>query len=300
MLITSLIPLLIGSTTVPPLPIFQYEPVLESEGADLTGFANNLPDINGRVDCSSFDLIYSTAGNGHHALTPAMHELAAEQGWDNWLYTTSPPIVVKQLEGGLSVGNYQWDCQPTLFSGPSRLVDRLIEEGLAVDKIPFYANYGNAIIVPIGNPDGVFLDNLDQFNLGISNPDLEPGSYRNFMTSLESLGYSAEDLSLVACDRVMHRCAGNYVARPDAGEAIADGFVTFRHLALGWQEQFPGQFEVIDIPEARYGGLYLTRIVGDWSEEQRQTREATIEFLLSEEFIEDLEANHLRRWPEAP
>ena len=76
--------------------------------------ANRLNDLHATFDAC--DMALTTAGNYHMALTELWHTVylpAFDPPLRNWFYTTSPPIVRRQLQHGVvQLGNVNVTCRP--------------------------------------------------------------------------------------------------------------------------------------------------------------------------------------------
>ena len=117
--------------------------------------SNMLYDLHGKVD--SCDLVLSTEGNYHMALHDVWPLLLAKFKDDplhNALYTTSPPVVIQQIEKGLvQFDNLDIGCRPSVAVANKAVMDKLTAAGLTEGEIrPLYEDRGVVILVKKGNP----------------------------------------------------------------------------------------------------------------------------------------------------
>jgi hypothetical protein len=170
-----------------------------------------LYDLVGQVsDEGSFDLIVSTSGNYHMALSEFWfdHFLPEHPEINSWFYTTSPPVSLPQTaRARVTFGNLRLHSRPHVAVGPMSVMDALDEAGVAVSTpVPILKNRGNVLLVRKGNPHGIeSIWDLatDGVSVVTSNPATEPGSFGNYTNSIYQIArqdadyagpLSAEDL----------------------------------------------------------------------------------------------------------
>jgi hypothetical protein len=254
-------------------------------------------------DCNAFDLILSTSGNYHMALTEFWYDyFLPRHGVKNWFFSTSPPIGVEQAQqSALSYSNVALMCRPHLAVGPKTIMDNLKKERLAEgEPIPLFTNRGNVLLVRKGNPRNIqSIWDLAQPDvvLATSNPNSEPGSFGNYVGSIYNIAlneknagqagalfdalFGTDSQKWVTGKRIHHREVPHLVY---SGEA--DAGIVFYHLARYFVESFPDEFDIVplggtvDKPEPlagnKIGKLFITRISSDLSQKQRRAREALV------------------------
>lgn len=171
--------------------------------------ANDINDLHGDVSC---DLIISTPGNYHMALRDAMkgrpdlqHTGLQQQIKDKLdatvCWSTSPPVAPEQIPAAdLQFKNIHLQGRPALAMGPGKVMKKLVAGGLvdAATKQAFLRNRGNAILVR-ADKAGRIKDICDlggKTRVATPNPDLEPGSFGNFSSTI----YNVADKNDFGCD----------------------------------------------------------------------------------------------------
>lgn len=290
--------------------------------------ANLLNDVHAQV--GSCDLVLSTEGNFHPALQDIWpHFLAKfeDRPLVNWLYTTSPPISLEQLQHGVvQVGNLYVHCRPAVVIASRKIIKKLIKAGFTEGPaIPLLQDRGEMILVKKGNPKGIH-SVWDLGRKGVRlvtpNPDLEPGAFGNYAATIAGIaahdpkppqgmsaarlvdlifnGASGDPYKWLAGPRIHHRDLPWSVAL-----GRADAAVILYHLGLYIQQTFPESFDLVPLggtlanPQPLKGTMvqprFVVRIKGDWSERQKEAREKLLETLLSEDFTKILEKRGLLR-----
>jgi Bacterial extracellular solute-binding protein len=296
--------------------------------------SNTLYDVHAEI--ASCDLILSTEGNYH----PALHDIwpiflakFKDQPLRNWLYTTSPPVCVAQLENRiLQIGNLSITCRPSVVVATKKVVDQLLQKGFTAGAaIPLYQDRGAVILVKRGNPKQI----LSVWDLGrpdvrlvTPNPELEPGAFGNYSRTIYNLaaadpippaqlsaarlidhifnGGSGDPYKWLAGPRLHHRDLPWSVAY-----GRADAAVILYHLGLYTRQTFPDLFDLVPLggtvadPQPLPGTVittrYLVRIKGNWTPRQLAAREKLVQTLLSPDFTQILaKRGLLRPQPEVP
>ncbi len=290
--------------------------------------SNMLYDLHGNVD--SCDLVLSTEGNYHMALHDVWPHLLAkfkDSPLHNALYTTSPPVVVPQLEKGLvQFDNLDVFCRPSVAVGNKTVMDKLAA-AKQIDGEPhaLYEDRGEVILVKKGNPkkiSSVWDLGKKGVRLVTPNPDLEPGAYQNYRNQIYNIakadpnppkGWTAEKLidtifngasgdpqKWLAGARIHHRDEPWSVAY-----GRADAAVILYHLGRYTKESFPSTFDIVplggtvDNPQplagTKIGTRYVVALKGDWTPKQKAAQAALIDILMSEDFSAALERHGLKR-----
>ena len=277
--------------------------------------ANLLQDLHGHMD--NCDLVLSSEGNYHPALQdiwPVFLAKFKDRPLKNWMYTTSPPVVVPQLAHGLvQFGNFLLGCRPSVAVASGRVINALIVAGVTEGKsVPLYTDRGSVILVKHGNPKKirtVWDLGRDDVQFVTPNPVLEKGAFANYAGTLYGIarqdahapaGETADDLfNKVFNSTVPGKwLAGARIHHRDIPWSIAyghaDAALLFSHLARYTQQSFPDLFDIVplggtvDDPQPLPGSLtgtrYLVRIKGDWNARQIEAREVLIETLRSPTF----------------
>ncbi|MBX2854623.1 MAG: substrate-binding domain-containing protein, partial [Rhodobacteraceae bacterium] len=154
--------------------------------------ANILFDLHAQIrEC---DIALSTSGNFHMALLDLWKEeflpsFPEDAPIGNWMYTTSPPISVEQLqEGHVQFGNFLGACPVQVAGGPGRVMNKLKDMGVVEgDPLPLLSNYGNVLLVKKGNPKNIqSIWDLGREDVTVvtSNPVTEAGSFSNYRDSI--------------------------------------------------------------------------------------------------------------------
>lgn len=290
--------------------------------------SNTLFDLHGII--SSCDLVLSTEGNYH----PALHDVwpiflakFKDQPLHNCFYTTSPPIIVDQIQNQiLEFGNLYITCKPSVAVATRVVMDKLVHAEHADGPVyPLYQDRGAVILVKKGNPKQI----LSVWDLGrkdvrlvTPNPKLEPGAFENYLTTL--YGIAAHDkqpskqMSAEALINSIFNNAGDDVHKWLAGTRIhhrdlpwsvaygkADAAIILYHLGLFTAQTFVDIFDVVPLggtvadPHPLEGtsirARFLVRIKGNWSARQLEAREKLVETLLSDDFTKILEKRGLHR-----
>jgi hypothetical protein len=290
--------------------------------------SNTLYDLHGKVD--SCDLVLSTEGNYHmalHDVWPAVLDKFKADPLHNALYTTSPPVVVPQLNNGiLQFDNLSVSCRPSVAVGSKKVMDKLIAAGLNVgDPKPLYVDRGEVILVKAGNPKhikSVWDLGRKGIHLVTPNPELEPGAYGNYRDAIYNIakadpkppkGWTAERLIDVIFNGKSHDpnkwLAGARIHHRDEPWSVAyghaDAAVILYHLGRLTKESFPTVFDLVPLggsvdnpqplPGTKIGLRYVVAIKGDWSPKQQAAREGLIATLMSNDFTVALERHGLAR-----
>ncbi len=290
--------------------------------------SNTLFDLHG--DISSCDLILSTEGNYH----PALHDVwpiflakFKDRPCQNCLYTTSPPVVLEQIQHQiLEFGNLYITCMPSVAVATRAVMDKLVLAGNAEGPVyPLYQDRGEVILVKKGNPKqirSVWDLGRKDVRLVTPNPDLEPGAFDNYLTTLYGIAVrdkqppkqmSADglinDIFNSAGDDPYKWLAGARIHHRDLPWSVAygraDAAIILYHLGLYTAQTFPDVFDIVPLGGAvadpqplegtRINTRFLVRIKGNWSARQLDAREKLIETLLSEDFSKILERRGLHR-----
>jgi hypothetical protein len=290
--------------------------------------SNMLYDLHGKVD--GCDLVLSTEGNYHMALRDVWPLVLAKFKDDplhNALYTTSPPVVVPQLEKGVvQFDNLDIRCRPSVAVANKGVIDKLAAAGLTDgESRPLYQDRGEVILVKSGNPkriESVWDLGREGVRLVTPNPDLEPGAYQNYRDAIYNIakadpnppegwtagklidtifnGASGDPHKWLAGPRIHHRDEPWSVAY-----GRADAAVILHHVGRYTKESFPATFDIVplggtaDNPQPLAGTKIDTRyavaLKGDWTPRQKAARDALIDTLMSEDFSMALERHGLKR-----
>jgi len=290
--------------------------------------SNTLYDLHGKVD--GCDLVLSTEGNYHMALHDVWPIFLAKFKADplhNALYSTSPPVVVPQLDKGvLQFDNVNVACRPSVAVGNKKVMDKLVAAGVADGEArPLYVDRGEVILVKAGNPKHI----KTVWDLGrkgvrlvTPNPDLEPGAYQNYRDAIYNIakadsappkGWTAEKLINILFNGASHDpnkwLAGARIHHRDEPWSVAygraDAAVILYHLGRFTKESFPTVFDLVplggtlDNPQplagTKIGLRYVVALKGDWSPKQQAAREALIATLMSNDFTAALDKHGLAR-----
>jgi hypothetical protein len=290
--------------------------------------SDTLYDLHGRMD--SCDLVLSTEGNYHMALRdiwPVFLDKFSGDPLHNAVYTTSPPVVVPQLQAGtVQFDNLSVDCRPSVAVASKRVIDKLVAAGATAGAaLPLYQDRGDVILVKKGNPKHI----RTIWDLGrpgvrmvTPNPDVEPGAYGNYLSTIYNIaksdphpprGWTAEKLidvlyngrsgdpyKWLAGPRIHHRDEPWSVAH-----GKADAAVILYHLGRFTKESFPDTFDIVplggtaDNPQplagTKIGVRYVVALKGDWSPKQKKAQEALIAVLQSDTFTQALNDHGLQR-----
>lgn len=279
--------------------------------------SNTLHDFHGNL--SSCDLVLSTEGNYHPALRdvwPIFLAKFKDQPLANWLYITSPPVVVPQLEHEMvQFGNLYTACKPQVAVATGKVIKRLQEAG-HTDGQPhaLYRDRGSVILVKKGNPkniQSVWDLGRDDVQFITPNPTLEPGAFGNYASTIYHI--AANDPSPpqgITAEELMNRLFNGVSQNPHkwlAGPRIhhrdlpwsvacgkADAAMILYHLGLYCMQTFPEKFDIIPLggtvsdPQplkgTPIGTRFVVRIKGEWTPRQIDVREKLIQTLLSDDF----------------
>jgi len=290
--------------------------------------SNTLYDLHGKVD--GCDLVLSTEGNYHMALRDVWPLVLAKFKDDplhNALYTTSPPVVVAQIEKGVvQFDNLDIRCRPSVAVANKGVIDKLAAAGLA-DGEPraLYQDRGEVILVKSGNPKriaGVWDLGREGVRLVTPNPDLETGAYQNYRDAIYHIAkadpnppkdWTAEKL----IDTIFNGASGDphkwltgaRIHHRDEPWSVAygraDAAVILYHLGRYTKQTFPAAFDVVPLggsaenpqplPGTKVDIRYVVALKGDWTPKQKAARAALIDTLMSEDFSIALERHGLKR-----
>lgn len=293
---------------------------------DLT--SNVLNDFHAGI--SSCELVLSSEGNYHPALRdiwPIFLSKFKDHPLKNWLYTTSPPVAVPQLDNQVvQFGNLYATCRPQVVVGSEKVIKQLEVAGYTEGApCPLYKDRGSVILVKKGNPKEIRVVwdlGRDDVQYISPNPTLEPGAFSNYAGTIYNIaendpnppkgmtteklidtifnGASRNPYKWLAGPRIHHRDIPWSIAhgRADAG-------VILYHLGLYIRQTFPDKFDVVPLggtisdPQPLKGTMIDTRLVvrikGDWTPRQIEVREKLIQTLLSDDFTKILEKRGMRR-----
>ncbi len=290
--------------------------------------SNTLFDFHGVI--SSCDLMLSTEGNYHPALCdvwPIFLDKFKDKPLHNCFYITSPPIIIEQIKNQtLEFGNLYITCMPSVAVATKVVMDTLVHEGYADGPVyPLYRDRGAVILVKKGNPKQI----LSVWDLGrkdvrlvTPNPKLEPGAFKNYLTTLYGIAsHDKHPPKQASADALIHRIfnnAGRDLYKWLAGARIhhrdlpwsvaygkADAAIILYHLGLFTVQTFPDTFDVVPLggtvadPNPQEGTIintrFVARIKGNWSTRQLEALEKLVETLLSDDFTKILEKRGLLR-----
>lgn len=287
--------------------------------------ANTVHDLHAQID--SCDLMLSTEGNYHPALQdiwPVYLAKFKDAPLQNWVYSTSPPVVAQQLANRqLQFGNIYSGCRPSVAVANLQVIELLQRDGHTDgQEMPLYKDRGSVILVKRGNPKKIHsvwdLGRID-VHVVTPNPEREKGAFNTYAETIFGIAskdqkahegknaetlfnniYNGERGKWLAGERIHHRNTPWSVAY-----GRADATVIYSHLARYIKATFPDLFDIIPLggtvenplplPGSQIGVRYLVRIKGDWNQRQLEAREKLIETLLSDEFTEVLKRRGLAR-----
>jgi len=284
--------------------------------------ANYVNDLH--AEFGGCDIVLSSSGNYHMALHDLwftyLDENAQRIGIKHWFYSTSPPVVISQLQNhGIQLGNIRVVSPPQVAVGPLTLMQDLTRLGFKDGNIePILKSRGNVLLVRRGNPKNIqsVWDLMKEgVRLVTPNPGTEPGTFKNFVSTLYNLacndgacsgGVTADQLFNAVFNEGMnaastinhHWFTGHRVMHREIPWAInadkADVAIIFYHLARYFKAIFPDIFDFLPLggtmacPDPLPGNaietLYATRIIGQWNKVQLAARECLMEALLSAKF----------------
>ncbi len=290
--------------------------------------SNTLFDFHGTI--SACDLVLSTEGNYYpalHDVWPIFLEKFKDQPLHNCFYTTSPPIIVEQIQNQiLEFGNLYITCMPSVAVATRAVMDKLVQADYADGPVyPLYQDRGAVILVKKGNPKqirSVWDLGRKDVRLVTPNPKLEPGAFQNYLTTLYGIAahdkHPPKDISAEALINSIFNNTGDDAYKWLAGARIhhrdlpwsvaygrADATIILYHLGLFTVQTFPDIFDVVPLggtvahphpPEGTsIGTRFLVRIKGNWSARQLEAREKLVGTLLSDDFTKILEKRGLHR-----
>jgi hypothetical protein len=290
--------------------------------------SNTIHDFHAGL--SSCELLLSSEGNYHPALRdiwPIFLAKFGERPLQNWMYTTSPPVALPQIEHSIvQVGNLYLRCRPQVVVASRKVITQLEEERQTEGQAyALYKDRGSVILVKNGNPKSI----RSVWDLGRKdvqyvspNPALEPGAFGNYLATIRNIaekdvnpptGMTATTL----IDLIFNEASGNpskWLAGPrihhrDMPWSIAfgraDAGVILYHLGLHVTQTFPDKFDIVPLggtvanPQPLTGTIietrYVVRIKGDWTPRQIEAREKLVQTLLSDDFTKILEKRGMMR-----
>ncbi|WP_343764905.1 molybdate ABC transporter substrate-binding protein [Gangjinia marincola] len=283
--------------------------------------SNRIYDLHMQIkDCEAMDLILSTSGNYHMALTDFWFDfIIPKYGLQNWYFSTSPPISPEQTNNSiLTYTNISLQCQPHIAVGPKGVINALKKDSIIFgEPIPLFTNRGNVLLVKKGNPKNIKrLWDLERSDvvLATSNPYSEPGSFGNYAKSIYHMalhdGNETKALDLfeslfgkntkkwIVGKRIHHREVPHLIYSDHA-----DVGILFYHLARYMMKTFPHEFEIIPLggtienpiplPGNQIGKLFLARINTKLTKKQSTAREQFISEIRDGAFDPYLEKHHI-------
>ena len=315
-------PPITGQPRVYAPPLLDWPTDFAPKTPDLTEpTSNRIYDLHMQMgDCSAFDIVLSTSGNYHMALTEFWYqEVLKKYDIQNWYFSTSPPIGVEQTQNeALGYSNIALHCPPHIVVGPQGIMDALKANQLMEgEPTPLFTNRGNVILVKKGNPKNIrTLDDLARADVRVatSNPNTEPGSFGNYARMLYRMPLLAKGkaeadaffASVLGADsgkwvvgkRIHHREVPHLVYADEA-----DAGLLFYHIARYARDAFPEEFDIVPLggtadnpqplPGNTIGKLFIARTNVALTDEQRATREQVIGEMLSERFGEYLTKHYI-------
>jgi len=290
--------------------------------------SNTLHDYHAEI--SSCDLCFSSEGNYYPALKdvwPIFLAKFKDRPLRNWVYSTSPPVAVPQLDHQVvQFGNLYARCRPQVVVGTGKVMKRLEEAGHAEGTpYPMYKDRGSVILVKKGNPKniGTVWDlGRDDVHFVSPNPELEPGAFGNYAETIHNIadsdanpptdmtaqklidaifnGASHDPYKWLAGPRIHHRDVPWSIAY-----GKADAGLIMYHLGLYIRDTFPDLFDIVALggtvadPRPLKGTIigtrFVVRIKGVWTPRQIEVREKLIQTLLSNDFTVILEKRGMLR-----
>lgn len=290
--------------------------------------ADTLFDLHAQV--ATCDLVLSTEGNYHmalHDIWPTFLAKFKDDPLQNWIYTTSPPVVLPQVKNHLlQFGNLTTTCMPSVAVASKRVIDKVIAAGYNDGPaIPLYQDRGDVILVKKGNPKHIHsVWDLARPDVRIvtPNPVLEPGAFMSYASNIYNIaahdphpeyGLTPEKLIDILFNGASGKpdkwLAGPRIHHRDVPWSIAygkaDAGVILYHLGRFTQQTFPKQFDIVPLggtvdnpqplPGTQIGVRYIVRLKGNWTPKQLKARETLIQTLLSNDFTQILEKRGLAR-----
>jgi hypothetical protein len=290
--------------------------------------SNTLFDLHGVI--SSSDLVLSTEGNYHpalHDVWPIFLSKFEERPPHNCIYTTSPPIIVEQIQNRMvAFGNLRITSMPSVAVASRFVIAKLVRAGYDEGYVyPLYRDRGAVMLVKKGNPKrirSVWDLGRRDVKLVTPNPRLEPGAFGNYLSTLYGIAsHDKHPPEQLSPDRLIELTFNNTSGDPCkwlAGARIhhrdlpwsvaygrADVAIILYHLGLFTAQTFPDIFDVVPLsgtladPRPLEGTCintrFMVRIKGHWSARQLEAREKLVETLLSDDFTKILDRRGLDR-----
>lgn len=284
--------------------------------------ANVLSDFHARI--TRCDLVLSTAGNYHMALRELwpLYLSRFSEPLENWVYTTSPPVVPAQIANSqLVVGNTTLGCRPQVVVAPRSVMDRLQAKGLLDGQpAPLYRTQGNVLLVKKGNPKNIrSVWDLARADVTVvtPNPEKEAGSFQNYADSIYEVARNDPARADRSADKLFNAVfnsgradkwyAGARIHHREVPWSIAfghaDAGVLVYHLALYTVQQFPDRFEIVPLggnvehPRAiagnRFEEHFIAKINGTWTDKQQLAANRLVSTMLSADFAAILQRHGL-------
>ena len=259
-----------------------------------------------------WDLLVSTAGNFYRFLNVFHHQIYLPDNpvvnAGQWGYSTSPPVSIQQLDNGgrLSIGNMEIIGIPMVVMGPKPIMNAVIKAGYNDgEPTKILSNFGNVLLVRAGNPQNIRdIWDLGRENVRVvtSNPEVEPGSFDNYSSSIFHIAFREVEADTGDIDRANKQASrlfnqvfnprnneskqkwvvGDRIHHRDVPQALAndeaDVGLMFYHLAQTAIEAHPGLFEIVPLggtvgepqplPGNRVATMQAIRIKGNWTTQQ--------------------------------
>jgi Bacterial extracellular solute-binding protein len=293
--------------------------------------ANQLNDMHATFD--HCDMSFTTAGNYHMALQELWNTVYLPSFGDtplrNWFYTTSPPIVRRQIDSGVvQIGNVDVTCRPQVAAAPIGTINNLKAGGLIDgEPVAVIKNRGNVILVKKGNPKQIrSIYDLARPDIRVvtPNPMSEPGSFSNYAGAIYDIalhdphppvGMDAEKLFEAIFNSRQDDAsqakwlAGSTIHHREVPWSVAyghgDAAVIFYHLALHALRTFPALFEIVPLggtveePQPLPGNpqevTYLVRLKGNFTARQVEATQKLFQAYQSSAFTAILARHGLTR-----
>ncbi|HAS44345.1 MAG TPA: hypothetical protein DCS93_27960 [Microscillaceae bacterium] len=316
------IPPITGKPQIYSPDLLDWKTDFEPKYPDLTEpTSNRIYDLHMQINnCNAFDLILSTSGNYHMALTEFWYDyFLPKHQVKNWFFSTSPPIGYEQTKHqALSFSNVALLCKPHLAVGPKSVMDNLKKAGfMEGEPIPLFTNRGNVLLVKKGNPKNIRsiwdLGKPD-ITLATSNPFTEPGSFGNYAQSIYHI--ALHDKGVNAAEKLFQSLFGKGTQKWVTGKRIhhrevphliyknqADASMVFYHLARYFVKSFPNEFEIVPIGGTiaqpaplkgnKIGKLFIVRIKTPLTNQQRSLREAFVKAIQNRKLDPYLLKHHI-------
>jgi len=241
--------------------VWPQESVLSDAGLPQWHQAGSNLCLDFHGDPQRAKLVVLSDGNHHMALHEAIQDfMKRHSGADSIFYATTPPGPLLSLikHGGLEIGNLVLSVTPHVLLSPPAVLERLISAGRVREHVPFMRSQGSVLLVKKGNPRHIrTVADLagPDVRLFLSNPHTESVSYQGYVKTL--LGMAAwvnADLSFLnenqASDKIVY---GERIHHREAPQCVADGradvAIVYYHLGLRYTRIFPGEFELVSLPE---------------------------------------------------